>query len=183
MSNYAEASQGLRKMFIAQIGAIVCTVIGAIPIIGLIGALGALVFSVISIIGLHQAGKDIEGCKTALYLTVANIVVSLLGQIKAISGVADIVGKIISLAIVYFVCTSVAAVLKSEGHAGIAAKGEKVWSINLICTVVSVICSILALIPLINIIAGIASFVIVIVSIYAGILYIIFLKQSSEALG
>ncbi len=182
MSNYPEASQGLRKMFIAEIGAIFATIIGIIPIIGIIGAIAAIVFAVISIIGLNQAGKEIEGCKKALYLTIANIVVNLLGNIKVLSGICGIVDAIISLAIVYFVCTSVAAVLQSEGHAGVAAKGQKVWNINLVCTIISVICSILAIIPLINIIAGIITFIVAIVSIYAAILYLIFLKQSSEAL-
>ena len=59
MGNRAEAGQGLKKMFIAMIGSIV--------------------FMVISIVGLNQAGKEIEGCKTAFILTIVTLIVSIVG--------------------------------------------------------------------------------------------------------
>ena len=63
MYSYENAASGLKKMFTAQVGAIICVVLMMIPFIGLIGLVGVFVFAIMSLIGLNSAGKDIEGCK------------------------------------------------------------------------------------------------------------------------
>ena len=65
MQDLQNAGSGLKKMFIASIGAVVCTVLLIIPIVNILAMIGALVFAIISLVGLNEAGKDIEGCKTA----------------------------------------------------------------------------------------------------------------------
>lgn len=186
MYNLQNAGPGLRKMFIASIGAIICAVLAIIPIINIIAAAAAIVFAVISIVGLYQAGKDIEGCKTAFILTIVNLVVSILGnflKIGILEAIISIVGYILGLLITYYVCTSVADVMKQNGAADVAQKGYTVWKINLVCYIVEIVVTILALIPIINIIAGIVSILIAIVSLVGSILYMIFLNASANTLG
>ena len=187
MNNYPNAGAGLKKMFIAQIGIVVCTVLAIIPIINILAGIGAIVFAIISMVGLYGAGKDIEGCKKAFTLTIINIVISILASIFSkstlFSVIFSIAGDICAFLIVYNVCSSVAAILKDKGAADVAAKGESVWKINLGCYVASIVISILAVIPLLNILAGIAGFIVAIISLVAGILYMIFLNKSYQVFG
>ena len=78
MNQYQVAGDGLKKMFIAQVGSIVCTLIGLIPIIGKIAGIGSLVFLVISLVGLNQAGKQIAGCKKAFSIQIGVLIASIL---------------------------------------------------------------------------------------------------------
>ena len=102
MGNRAEAGQGLKKMFIAMIGSIV--------------------FMVISIVGLNQAGKEIEGCKTAFILTIVTLIVSIVGaffKTGILSTLFSIANSVLSLMVAYYVCTSVAAVMNQISAAEI----------------------------------------------------------------
>ena len=96
MNNYPNVGAGLKKMFIAQIGIIVCTVLAIIPIINIIAGIGAIVFAVISIVGLYGAGKDIEGCKKAFIITIVNIVIKRETIIDMLE-VADTIEKVTAI--------------------------------------------------------------------------------------
>ena len=56
------------------------------------------------------------------------------------------------------------------------------WKINLICYAARILVSLLSRIPLLNILAFPASIVVPIASLIAGILFIVFLYNSSEVL-
>ena len=188
MGNYQNTGAGLKKMFVAEIGAIACTVVMIIPIIGwVVGGIGAIVFAIISLIGLAAVGKDIEGCKQAFTLTIVNIVLSVLGSLFAkvavISVLISIAENVVTFLIVYLVCTSVGAVLQANNYADVAAKGETVWKINLVCYAASIVITILSKIPLLSVLAGIVSVIVGIALIVAGILYMIFLYKSYQAFG
>ena len=71
------ASKGLKKMFIAQIGGTVCIVLAVLPLINIVAVIAALAFSILSIVGLYEAGRNIDGCKTAFMLTIANMALSV----------------------------------------------------------------------------------------------------------
>ena len=127
---------GMKKMFIAQVGAICCTVLMVIPVVSLIGAIGAIgviVFAVISLIGLWAAGQEVPGCKKAFILTLVNALCSVLTQVPAVGKVFELAGDVLSFLIVYLVCTSLAEVLRGGGAADVASTGDKVWKINLVC--------------------------------------------------
>lgn len=187
METYQNAGPGLRKMFIAEVGAIVCTVLMFIPIVNLLAAIGALVFMIISLVGLNAAGKDIEGCKTAFIFTIVNLVINVLSSflknVAVIGTILSIAQSIISLLVIYYVCTSVSDVMNKTGHADVAQQGNTVWKINLVCYIVEIAITILALIPVLGVLAVITSAVVGIVSLVAGILYMIFLNKSAQALG
>ena len=122
MGNLQNAGAGIRKMFIASVGTIICTVLVIIPIVNIIAAIGAFVFAILSMVGLYGAGKDIEGCKKAFSLTIANIIVSIVGSFfKAgfLSVIVAIAGYVLSFLVVYLVCTSVAEVMNQLGAADV----------------------------------------------------------------
>ena len=169
MGNYQNAGAGLKKMFIAEIGAIICTVLMIIPIINIFAAIALLVFGIISLVGLYGAGKDIAGCKTAFILTIVQLIVSFIsGLIKTgvLHTVFNVANYVFGLLIIYFVCTSVAEVMNQVGAADISNKGLTVWKINLVCYIILIV-----------------SIITSIVSIVADIIYMIFLNQAYKALG
>lgn len=185
MENLQNAGAGLKKMFIASVGAVVCAVLVIIPIVNIIAAIGAFVFAILSMVGLYGAGKDIEGCKKAFSLTIANIIVSVIGAFfksGILSALVAIVGYVLSFLVVYLVCTSVSEVMNQIGAAEVAKKGETVWKINAGCYGVLVLVAILGQIPVLSVIAGVAAIIVAIISLVASILYMIFLNKSSQAL-
>lgn len=187
MQKYENASSGLKMMFIAAIGAIICRVIAIIPIIGtIIGGIGGLVFLIMSLIGMYKAGTDIDGCKKAFMCNIINLVVSVLktflGKVPVLGLILTLAGYVLTFLVVYLVCSSVGAVMKDMGHEDIASNGTLVYKINFVCYIATIVISILAVIPLVNIIAGLASIVVSIVILVAQILYMIFLYKSSNAL-
>lgn len=186
MQCYENAASGLKKMFVAEIGAIICTIIAIIPILGILGTIGTLVFLIISLIGLNSAGKDIEGCKTAFTLTIVQLIVSVIAGLFG-SGffgiILRIVNDILALLIVRAVCLSVAEVMEMQRHPEIAGKGRTVWKINIVCYVIAIIFSVVSLIPLLGIvIAAIGGLITAILSLVASIMYMIFLNNSYKAL-
>ena len=187
MNQYPNAGKGLKRMFIAQVGAIVCTVLAVIPLVNLIGGIGALVFAVLSLVGLYGAGQEIAGCKTAFVLTIISIALSILSMFFAGSGVMttlfSIADSILSFLVVYCVCNSVAEVMNWIGAGDVAAKGVTVWKVNLGCYIATIVIAILAFVPVLNVIAVIAGVVVLVVSVVAAILYMIFLNRSYQALG
>ena len=82
----------------------------------------------------------------------------------------------------YFVCTSVAETLRRTGSEEIAKSGDLVWKVNLICYLASILISVLALVPVLGVLAVVGSFVVTIAELVAAILYLIFLYKSSAAL-
>lgn len=185
MGNLENAGAGLKKMFIASVGAVVCAVLVIIPVVNILAAIAAFVFAILSMVGLYGAGKDIEGCKKAFTLTIVNIVVSAVGsflQSGFLGVIVSIVGYVLSFLVVYLVCTSVSEVMNQIGAADVAQKGESVWKINAGCYGVLIVVAILAKIPVLSVIAGVAAVIVAIISLVASVLYMIFLNKSSKAL-
>ena len=179
------ASKGLKKMFIAQIGGTVCIVLAVLPLINIVAVIAALAFSILSIVGLYEAGRNIDGCKTAFMLTIANMALSVVSGIAGtgvIGLLLSIGGMVLQFLVTYFVCTSVAETLRRTGSEEIAKSGDLVWKVNLICYLASILISVLALVPVRGVLAVVGSFVVTIAELVAAILYLIFLYKSSAAL-
>jgi len=185
MEKYQNAASGLKMLFIAQIGVIICTVLAYIPVVNLLAGIGAIVFLVLNLMSLYRAGKDIEGCNKAFLLSVVSLILSILKLIPVsiLQSLLSLAVSVISFLIVYLVCTSVAEVMKEFGAEDIASTGNTVWKINLICYAAAIVISILSLIPFINVIAGVFNIVVGIVNIVAMVMYIMFIYKSSQKLG
>lgn len=183
MGTYSHAANGLKKVFMAQIISIIAAVLAVIPSLGIIGMIGAIFCLILTVIGLNEASMDHSGFRTALILSVVNIIISLFTSGNGwLSAIMSVVSSILSLSSLYYVCHTASYLLRNLGEETIASNGETVWNINLLCTFAAIICNILAIIPLINILAGLASVIIVIASLVAGIMYMIFLNNCSKAL-
>ena len=204
MNQYFNAAQGLKKMFISQVGAIICTVgvaigaigavafaaAGSLSLIALFGGLagiagiGAIVFAIISLVGLYGAGKDIGGCKTAFTITIISLCVSVLGSLfkssAALAMLFALAGYVLSFLQTYYVCTSVSEVMSSIGAQDVANQGAVVWKIYLACNILLAVMKILEKITVLALLTSVANLV---VSLVGLIMYMIFLNKSYKALG
>ncbi len=185
MSNYRNAGQGLRYMFVSEIGAIICTILALIPLINILAVIGAIVLGILSIVGLYIAGKDLEGCRTAFWITIINLIFGILESLfrsSSLGSIFSLVEATLSLMVVYYVCMSVNGALSETGYHDVARTGNTVWKINLACFIVQIVITVLALIPFINVLAVISSFLVLIAKFVGGILYLIYLHGSYQAL-
>ena len=143
MSNDTIAGSGLEKMFYGQI-------LSILVIIPLVGWIAAIVGIVLFLVGLHEAAGADEGYRTAFYVEIGILVLSVLA---VFIGVLNIVTSILSLVVIYLVCTTTAGLLRSKAtwarQPGDGLRGSSIGG----CTALVVVCSILSLIPLVNILA------------------------------
>ena len=106
MKQYPKAAEGLKLMFYGELLAI----IGILLTIILIGPIIALVGEILVLVGLYRARMDDEGYGTAFMLSIVNIVLSIVGLFVPSDGLLgsllSIISTIISLAIIYFVCST-----------------------------------------------------------------------------
>ena len=184
MNQYPNAAGGLRLMFVAQILVIVGTLLIWVP---LVGPVIVIVGGVVQLLGLYKAGTDDEGYRTALLITAVNLVVSLISQFLfsnggVMSSLLGIVGDVLGLAAIYFVCTTTSNLLHAVGEEGLSERGGTVIKIYTVCTVVSVVCSVLSVVPVLNILAALVSIVAAIALLVGYIMYLLFLNSSSKAL-
>lgn len=183
MAEYPNAGRGLRLMFTARIGALVCLVAAIIPVIGLLGIIGVFVFLVLGMVGLYTAGKDLDGCHTAFILSIVQLVANLFKNSPGLMGtVLGLTSDILSLLVVYFVISSVNEALEGIGYGDVARTGSTVWKLQLACFFIGIVVTILALITAIEAIAGISVFVVLILSLIEGIMFLYYLYKSYMAL-
>lgn len=171
------ASSGLLYLFIGEI-------VGLFVFIPFIGLLVPIAAAVISIYGFYTLSKATPTFNTAFMLTIANLIVSVLGVIfrTGFTGfVIDVAAVILSFLVVYYVCQGASELLRGiSDH--LVGRANTIWVLYLICAVIVIICYLLAIIPFINILAALVSFIMGIVQLIASILYIIFLWSSHKAL-
>ena len=175
---YANASNGLKMIFIAQI----FNIIGAI-VPGIVGSVIQAIAMIITLLGLKQAAIDEEGYNNAFIFTLINLVIGFFNKGDGIlASLMGIVSSILALCIVHAVCNATSSLLNTIGESSLAGRGNIIWTLYLVCTVVVIICDVLMIIPLINILAAFGAFIAAIVAIVAAIMYMVFIYQSSKAL-
>lgn len=168
MTDYMLAGKGLNRMFI---GEILCILV----IIPMIGGILALVGYVVALVGLYTASKADEGYRTAFFLTIATLILQFIP-------ILSVLGSIFSIITTYLVCTTTARLLTEKGDTDTAARGLFVWKLYAACLVVSLVCTLLLLIPIINVMAVLVNVVVAIATFVGGILYLIFLYRASDSL-
>lgn len=196
--NYPSAAGGLKMMFLAQIltivGAVV-TVVGAmlamvtagiLSIVMLLGSLLVLAAGILDIVGLYKAGADDQGYRGALIFALIAVVVGVImgwvDQSGILYALLSIVDSILTFLVVNAVCQTTGNLLHSMGKDDLAEKGNTVSKLYFICTVITVVCTLVGAIPVINILAGLASIVGGVITIVGYVLYLIFLSNGSTAL-
>ena len=183
MFEYPKAADGLKLMFYGEI----LTIIGAFLTLILIGPVIILVGYILTLVGLSRARADDEGYNTAFMLSIVNIVLGILGMFissdSVMGSLLNIISTIVSLAIIYFVCITTGNLLRSKGEDALAQRGQTVWMINLVCTIVSVALTVLLFIPILGAVLAVVGLLAVAIAELVGyILYLMFLYSSYHAL-
>ena len=194
MSNYLKAGKGLKNMFIATVGAIICQVLLVIPFpfVNSIAMVATMVFTILNLMGLWTVGEDIAECKKAFWFTILGWVVNSIANAannlsatgtSVIGTLFSIGGSALSLAVTYYVCISAASALRSFGAEEAAASGDRAWEIALWTTIASIVASVLCLIPILNIIGALLAVIATIAALVGMVFYMIFLNKAYKAFG
>lgn len=172
------AGRGLFYLFLSQILALLMF----IPVLGMIAILAGAVFS---ILGFYTISKVHDGYKTAFILLLINVAVQLVNGFLAPDGflgsLFSFASAFINAMIIYFVCNTTSSMLQNLDPA-VASLGQKVWKGVMLCTAVEMICIVLAIIPLINVVALIFGGAASIAQVVISILYLVFLWKSQKVL-
>lgn len=150
----------------------------------------------LALVGLAQCRKDDKGYRTAFNMVIAglvtNLAASLVSAFAGTEGVAGICSNILSiatdvlsLASLYFVCITTNRLLKETAAAeNLIDRGIVVWKLNVVCTVILLVCYLLRMIPgnIAVIIAGYLAIFAVIAQIIGSVLYILYLRNAYRAL-
>lgn len=189
MEGYPNAGKGLQMMFIAAVGSVVCTfliLISVIPFIMNVALLAMLAFGVLSAVGLYFAATDIAGCKTALILTIAGVVIDVVGQLvslpKALTELLSIVSSVMSIVCVYCICMSLAGVMKSVKRSDLAQRGKTVWIVYLVTNTIGLALSVLVSILAYHFLGVLVALLILIPIVIASVMYLAYIYQCSKVL-
>lgn len=186
MVKYPNAASGIKKVFLAKMIGVIGAVLAFIPFIGAFLALAcAIAATIFNVWGILEASKDHNGYQTALVFTIAGLVFTLINTFIDNSVVSDVLNfaeNVMDIAVLYYICKSTGDLLRDMKNYGLANKGDHVWNINKTCLIIMAVCLVVAFIPIVNILAVFTSLVVLVVTIYASIVYLIYLYQSGQYL-
>lgn len=173
------AGKGLYFLFIGQI-------LGLLMFVPVIGTAAMLAGTVCSIYGLYTLSKADADYQNAFMLTIANFAVSLfstviLNNAGIFAFLCNAVSLGINAAVIYFICSATGRLLRGINDS-IEQRGEMIWKVVWVCTIIEIACSLLAFIPIINIAAMVVQVIAMVIQMVISILYLVFLWQGQKAL-
>lgn len=208
---FPNALEGVKKIYKAEIIALVAAVVGVVASIialaglssgttgGAVGAAGAgvlliavavllIIAFIMNIVGLNKAKPDEENFKYALYCVFVGIIASIvLGAAKEgsfLKELGDTASKICSFLTTYYVCTALISLAEKLENREMAEGGQKARKLLMTVWVISIVISVLGII--FNAIGGTAIAVVAVVlalvaSVIEIIAYILYLKLLSKS--
>lgn len=193
---YPHAAAGLKTLYQARLVGLISIVLVIVPIVQVLAVAAMLIAGFLALVGLAQCRKDDKGYRTAFNMVIAglvtNLAASLVSAYAGAEGFAGICGNILSiatdvlsLASLYFVCITTNRLLKETAAAkNLIDRGIVVWKLNVVCTVILLVCYLLRMIPgnIAAIIAGYLAIFAVIAQIIGTVLYILYLRNAYRAL-
>lgn len=196
MMTYPNAAAGLKTLYQARLVGLISIVLVIVPIVQVLAVAAMLIAGFLALVGLAQCRKDDKGYRTAFNMVIAglvtNLAASLVSAYAGTEGVAGICSTILSiatdvlsLASLYFVCITTNRLLKEVAAAeNLIDRGIVVWKLNVVCTVILLVCYLLRMIPgnIAAIIAGYLAIFAVIAQIIGTVLYILYLRNAYRAL-
>ena len=197
MMTYPHAAAGLKTVYQARLVGLISIVLVIVPIVQVLAVAAMLIAGFLALVGLAQCRKDDKGYRTAFNMVIAGLVTnlaapSLVSAYAGAEGFAGICGNILSmaddilsLASLYFVCITTNRLLKETAAAeNLIDRGIVVWKLNVVCTVILLVCYLLRMIPgnIAVIIAGYLAIFAVIAQIIGTVLYILYLRNAYRAL-
>lgn len=181
-SDYTIAGSGLGTMFIGQIVTIAAAFFAWVPFLG---AIAMIVGGIIVLVGLNSAGPAHPGYRNAFYMAIAGLAIGLLSVFTQNGLLADtlsLAADVVAFLETYFICTASGTLLELKGDAVQADRAALIWKLYAACMLVGVVCTLVAWIPVVNILAGVVAVVTGLVELVAGILLLIFLYKASQSL-
>ena len=183
------AGNGLKLMFLGE-------VISLFSFVPLLGGLATIVGAVLAIIGLVKTIRADGGYQRALVMLVLTVACSVLmvvfgatavigaafGSGSALAGgalaalVLGIGASVFSFLMTYFVCTTTSGLLREIGLEQEAGMGDLVWKLNALCYLLTILISVVSFLS-----SGAAGFLTIfssLISLAAGIIYVVFLYKS-----
>lgn len=200
---YPNAAAGLKTLYQAKLVGlisivlvIVPIVLVIVPIVQVLAVAAMLIAGFLALVGLAQCRKDDKGYRTAFNMVIAGLVTNLAASLVSAyagaegfagicSNILSIATDVLSLASLYFVCITTNRLLKETAAAkNLIDRGIVVWKLNVVCTVILLVCYLLRMIPgnIAAIIAGYLAIFAVIAQIIGTVLYILYLRNAYRAL-
>lgn len=178
------AGRGLRLLFISQLLALIADLIGD----GLLCVILYIVSFAMAIGALNVASPSHPYFSWAFWLNIVRLVLTGLTifsgayELTGLAIVFSMVGLALDAYIVYLVCTAAGQILILNGYATLAAKGATVWKVNLFCTIALACFMVMALAPILLILAGVLVIGTAVAELVGSILYLKFLSNAYHIL-
>ena len=196
MMTYPHAAAGLKTVYQAKLVGLISIVLVIVPIVQVLAVAAMLIAGFLALVGLAQCRKDDNGYRTAFNMVITGLVTNLAASLVSAyagaegfagicSNILSIATDVLSLASLYFVCITTNRLLKETAAAGnLIDRGIVVWKLNVVCTVILLVCYLLRMIPgnIAAIIAGYLAIFAVIAQIIGTVLYILYLRNAYRAL-
>lgn len=193
---YPNAAAGLKTVYQARLVWLISIVLVIVPIVQVLAVAAMLIAGFLALVGLAQCRKDDKGYRTAFNMVIAGLVTNLAASLVSAyagaegfagicSNILSIATDVLSLASLYFVCITTNRLLKEVAAAeNLIDRGIVVWKLNVVCTVILLVCYLLRMIPgnIAAIIAGYLAIFAVIAQIIGTVLYILYLRNAYRAL-
>lgn len=193
---YPHAAAGLKTVYQARLVGLISIVLVIVPIVQVLAVAAMLIAGFLALVGLAQCRKDDNGYRTAFNMVIAGLVTNLAASLVSAyagaegfagicSNILSIATDVLSLASLYFVCITTNRLLKETAAAkNLIDRGIVVWKLNVVCTVILLVCYLLRMIHgnIAAIIAGYLAIFAVIAQIIGTVLYILYLRNAYRAL-
>lgn len=183
MTEYKTAGKGLRLMFL---GALIAALGGFRIIDPVIGGIAAIAGTLLTLYGLYTAVPAHPYYKLAMMMELATMVLAVVLWVAAkanlLENVFSILNTLAALLSTVFVCSATDFLLKEKGDAPLAEQGRLIMLLYTLCAVVSILCILIAWIPVLNILAAITGAVTTVVMLAANIIKIFFYFKASRSL-
>lgn len=185
---------GLHLMYIGNLIAVssvlitlVMLFIPALLVLALLASLIALVGGIMSVVGLAQLRNEHQDYMMALIAWVVNVVCNLISKntTGGVSAITSVASTICCLLQMYFTIRATNGFLSQIGREDLIAKGKTVMNVEYVSVLATVVLTILGVVMVMAggvTLFGIATAVVLVISIAVLVLYLIYLKDSSEAL-
>ena len=179
--------KGLKLLFISQILSVVTNFLGD----GLLFGATGIAAVIVALAGLNTAAPAHPKFRAAFRLNIVMIVLYVVTGVLTVLPTAGQTVLLIAVTIlttalgawnVYLICTAAGEFLILSGYATLAAKGVTVWKLFLVTSAAMIVFMLLAMVPILLVIAGILVIGTAVATLVGGILYMIFLYNAYHAL-
>lgn len=184
---YALAGKGLWFLFLAEILGLASKVVRVIPLLGwIVYPILLVVAFALQFIGPYTARSTHPGFQNAFYMALIGVLVGVLSAFvregSVMVTIISLAALVVSFLVIYFVCTAAGTLLAAKGDVLQADRANFIWKLYAACTLVDIAATLVMGVPVLGVLAKLASYVSMVVSTVAAIMMILFLYTASQSL-